>query len=257
MRKVLAIAQSTIRESLRSKIVFATLFFALAVVMASALFSSVTIGDHVKLVKDFGLFSMTFFTVLFAVISGGAMLYKELERKTIFNILSKSVSRAEFIWGKFLGMFLTSSFLLILMGAMLVVFCILLEPKIDWNLLQVFPYIILQLLIVCACTIFFSTVSVTPVLSGTFAFLIFFLGRSATYIKIFIETQIQNSSLREVGNIIYWMIPHLDQLNIADQAIYGHQSSLEFFIFSSCYALCYTVILLIISVIIFERREFN
>lgn len=257
MFKIRAIALNTLRESMRGKILFSTLFFALLVVAISALFSSVTIGDHVKIIKDFGLFALSFFTVLYAVISGGTLLYKELEKKTIYNILSKSVSRSDFIFGKFLGMLATALVLMLLMGLALVTFCFILQGKLDPALLQAFPYIALQVTVVCGLTIFFSTITVTPVLSGAFAFLAFFIGRSANYLMVFLESHRPPFVPKVLFELIYWILPQLDRIDISNQAVYGHLVDPSLLLFSTLYALGYSMIVLLLSVLIFSRREFN
>jgi ABC-type transport system involved in multi-copper enzyme maturation permease subunit len=257
MKKINAIAINTLRESLRGKILYATLFFALLVVAASALFSSVTIGDHVKIVKDFGLFALSSFTILYAVISGGTLLYKELEKKTIYNILSKSVSRSDFIFGKFCGMLFTALILLLVMAVALVAFCFLLEGRVDPALLQAFPFIALQVFIICAVTIFFSAITVTPLLSGTFSFVVFFVGRSAGYLKLFMDSHRPDFVPEELIVFIYWILPQLDRIDISNQSVYGHIVDLEHVLYSGLYSLGYSMVVLMISVIIFSRREFN
>ena len=257
MQKIKAIALNTLRESLRGKILYATLFFALLVVGASALFSSVTIGDHLKVIKDFGLFTLSFFTVLYAVISGGTLLHKELEKKTIYNILAKSVSRSEFIFGKFFGMLCTALILMTIMSIGLIGFCLLLERKLDLALLQAFPYIAFQIMVVCGLTILFSAVVVTPMLSGAFAFFAFFIGRSSEYLMLFVSSHRPAYLPETVVTAIYWILPQLDRIDISNQAVYGHIVSPMHLAFAGLYALGYTGLLLLISVIIFSRREFN
>jgi Cu-processing system permease protein len=257
MHKVKAIAINTLRESLRGKILYATLFFALLVVGASALFSSVTIGDHLKVIKDFGLFTLSFFTVLYAVISGATLLHKELEKKTIYNILAKSVSRSEFIVGKFFGMLSTALILMTIMGLGLIGFCLLLEQKLDPALIQAFPYLVLQITVVCALTIFFSSIVVTPMLSGAFAFFAFFIGRSSEYLLHFVNSHRPTYLPETAVTALYWILPQLDRIDISNQAVYGHIVNPMHLAFSGLYALGYTGLLLVISVLIFSRREFN
>jgi len=81
MMKILYIGINTYRESVRSKILYSLIFFAVIVVCVSAFFGSVTIGDQVKVIKDFGLFAISLFSAAYAVISGSALLSKELSKK--------------------------------------------------------------------------------------------------------------------------------------------------------------------------------
>ena len=93
----LIIALNTFRELVRGKTLYGVIFTSAIIVAISALFGSVSVGDQLLVVKDFGLFSVSFSAVVFAVITGASLLHKELERKTVFNILSKPVNRSEFV----------------------------------------------------------------------------------------------------------------------------------------------------------------
>lgn len=258
MKKILAIALNTFRESVRSKVLYAVLFFALLMLLLSTFFGTVTIGDQIRVIKDFGLFSISIFSVAYVVIAGASLLDKELMRKTIYNILGKAVTRSEFIIGKYLGLLMTSSTLVILMTPCLMLYLSFFENKVDYMIVYASIFMILELTIVCAAAIFFSSIVVTPILSGLFTFGIFLAGRSVQYLGILAEQGIEGlpkTALQTLGQIL----PNLDKLNVANEAIYLDINAIntQKFIWSSLYALSYAAILLILSNIIFKQKEFN
>jgi Cu-processing system permease protein len=257
MTRIYAIALNTFRESVRSKIVYSLFFFAAVLLGVSTFFGAVTIGDQVKVIKDFGLFSISFFTVAYAVIAGAALLQKELARKTIYNILAKPVSRADFLIGKYVGMLMTVALMLVLMGAVLSLYIWFFDRQLDLPMLQAYLFIFFQLIIVCAAAIFFSTMVATPMLSGAFTFGIFLAGRSTEYLLYFIK----NGSIRGAGETalksVYWLLPHLNWLEFGNEAVYGAAASSMRILFGSLYACAYAGILLILAVVIFRSREFN
>jgi len=257
MKKVLCIAVNTYRESVRSKVLYAVLFFAVILVAVSALFGSVTIGDQVKVIKDFGLLSVSLFAVALVVISGSALLSKELQRKTIYNILAKAVYRWEFLLGKHLGLFITTVVMVFLLALGLCLFAFCFEGRLDPLLLLGALYVLLEILIVISAAIFFSSLVVTPMLSGLFTFALFIAGRSAEYILSMQAGLNGNAAAQTVLEIIYWMLPHLNELNIANSVVYGSGVSLEHLAFSAIYALSYAAALLLLANIVFVRREFN
>jgi ABC-type transport system involved in multi-copper enzyme maturation permease subunit len=257
MRKVLAIALTTFRESIRSKILYSVLFFAAAMVLVSAMFGTVTIGDQVRVIKDFGLMSVSLFPVAFAVIAGTALLSKELAKKTIYNILAKPVERWQFVWGKYLGMLATTAAMTLAMGAGLIMFVAIFETRIDVPMLQGFLFSIFELIIVCAAAIFFSSIVVTPLLSGLFTFGVFLAGRSAEYLLFFIKERGLSGPLASLMKALYAVLPHLDRLNLSDRLVYGETASAEYTALCGVYALGYAAVLLIVAGIIFNRREFN
>ena len=257
MNKILTIALNTFRESVRSKVLYSIMFFALLMVAVSAFFGTVTIGDQVIVIKDFGLMSISLFSVAFAVISGSALLYKELSKKTVYNILAKPVSRAQFVLGKYLGMYVTVGVMAALMGIGLSIFVLLFEGKADLNMFYAYFFILLELLIVCAAAIFFSSIVVTPMLSGLFTFGIFLAGRSATQMLYFISPENGESLGSVVLQTLCWILPRLDMLNIGNDLVYGASISKDHLMWSIVYAVGYSGILLILSTAIFKRREFN
>lgn len=257
MLRISAIAWNTYRESVRSKLLYSVFFFAALLVAVSALFGSVTIGDQVKVIKDFGLFAVSFFSVAYAVISGATLLQKELSRKTIYNILAKPVHRWEFVCGKYFGMLLTAALMTAMMGAALTLFSFLFDWKVDLLLMQALYFILLQVAIVCAVTIFFSSIVVTPMLSGAFSFAIFLAGRSTEYILRLMENGQPSAALQHLLYAAYWMLPHLNQLDAANHVVYGIPATAGAMLWGLLYAAGYSGVLLVLGTLIFSRREFN
>lgn len=259
MKKIYIIALNTFRESIRSKILYSVFLFAILLLLASTFFGTVTIGDQIKVIKDFGLFGISLFSVAYVVIAGATLLQKELAKKTIYNILGKSVQRSEFIVGKYLGLLSTAILLTLVMSLGLLAYLYLFENKLDFLILYAAAYLIFELIIVCAASIFFSAIVVTPVLAGLFTFGIFLAGRSSQYLSYFIEQEGLQSYAEKFLKVVHYSLPNLDKLNVINDVVYMNLSmvSPEKIIWSSIYAVSYAAILLTIATIIFNRREFN
>lgn len=257
IKRIFVISLNTFRESVRSKILYSIVIFALAVTAASSAFGSVTIGNQVKVLKDFGLFAITLFSVAFSVISGSSFLHKELSRKTIYNILSKGVHRSEFVLGKFIGMLLTLLLMVAGMGAGLMSFMYFYEGVIDWLILYALAGIMFQLTIVAALVIFFSAIVVTPMLSGVFSFGLFLAGRSCEYLIELIRHQIRSEVFKPLIQIVYNTLPHLDKLDISNTIVYGVFPDAGYLVSSIWYSLSYAAVLLLMASLFFGRREFN
>jgi ABC-type transport system involved in multi-copper enzyme maturation permease subunit len=132
--RVSAICLNTFREALRNKILYSVLFFAVLLIGISAFFGAVSIGQQEQVIKNFGLFSLSFFGAIITILSGVSLLSKELKQKTVYNILSKPINRWEFILGKYLGLTFTVCLLVALMGIGLVIFVACFERRVDWLL---------------------------------------------------------------------------------------------------------------------------
>lgn len=257
MQSIIAIARNTFRESLRSKILYALFFFAFVLLCLSSFFGTVTIGDQVVVVKNFGLFGISLFTLAYAAIAGTAFLHKELARKTIYNILAKPVRRSEFLLGKYAGMLATALLLSILMLPLVAFFSIALERSFDTGLVLALYGIMLQLIILCAIAIFFSAVVVTPLLSGAFTVALFLAGRSTGYLLHLLETEAVSGFGASMVKLLYIVLPHLDWLDVSDQVVYGIPVAASHLVWGTLYAICYAGILLVLGIFFFARREFN
>jgi ABC-type transport system involved in multi-copper enzyme maturation permease subunit len=187
---------------------------------------------------------------------GVNLLSKELGRRTIYNILSKPVARWEFLVGKFFGLYTTLVLIVAIMCTGLIGGLALFEGSADWGLVLVSGTTLLELMVVTAVALFFSSIVVTPTLAGLFTAAIFVVGRSSSYLHYFWAEQYP-PSLQAGARALYWIVPHLDRFNIANEAVYGHYVSTEYLLAILAYAIGYSMVLLMLSVMLFARREFT
>ncbi|NMC63083.1 MAG: ABC transporter permease subunit, partial [SAR324 cluster bacterium] len=187
MKSILVIAVNSYREAVRSKILYTMFVFAIILILAAFFFGTVSIGSQSVVIQNFGLFAISVFTVAFACISGSSFLFKELKHRTIFTVLSRPVSRWQFIVGKYLGMLMTVTVMIIIMGAGLSLFVYAIEGALSHLLVKAYYNIWLELTIICAAAIFFSSIVVTPLLRGLLTFGIFLAGRSVEYLLYFVK----------------------------------------------------------------------
>jgi ABC-type transport system involved in multi-copper enzyme maturation permease subunit len=113
------IALNTFKEAVRDRILYLLLFFAALSILVSRILALLTVGDRAKIIKDVGLASISFFGALMAILIGTGLVYKEIEKRTIFTLISKPMRRHEFLLGKFFGLVLT---LLVMLALMSVIF---------------------------------------------------------------------------------------------------------------------------------------
>lgn len=257
MEKVLAITLSTYRELVRSRVLYAVFFFVAALILVASAFGSVTIGDQILVIKDFGLFSISFCNIAFATIAGATLLKKELERKTIYNILAKPVARSEFIIGKFLGIAITIGLTMVLMMAGLQAYLLLFQGQLDSSLWIALYFYFLEVLIICAASMFFSSIVVTPLLSGLFTFGLFLAGRSVEYLLYFVQEGTLSGVAASICKGAYALLPHLSKLQVGNEIVFGLSPPLAYAGWCGLYATSYAGILLLLSVVFFRRKEFN
>ena len=256
--KIAAIALNTFRQAVRNRILYSLLLFAFLLVGISAFFGTVSIGDQARVIKNFGLFAISFFGAIITMLAGVNLLHQELKQKTVYNILSKPLWRWQYILGKFIGLTLTIQSLAALMGLALTAFVWFFEKKLDLLLFQALFFTLLEMMIIAALVIFFSALAVTVTLSGIFTFCAYLAGRSINYLSFFTEQQNDISpALKKLIVLMNWILPDLSVFNLADSLVYGHSASIGYAANALVYAAGYSSCVLALAAVIFSRRELS
>lgn len=258
MRRVASIAQHTFMETIRERVLYNLIVFALLMIAAAVLFGSISVGIEDIVLINLGLTSISVFGVLMAIFIGIGLVYKEIEKRTIYNILSKPVARAEFILGKFLGLVftLTVNTAIMTVGFYLALYYRkrTLEAS-DWFALQAVYLIMLELALVVGVALFFSCIS-TPVLSSVFTFCVFVIGNSLNDIRWFGQ-ETHNFFMERFTAALYYILPNFGNFNVIARTAHGDRVPGYLLLSDSLYALLYCVVLLSVAIMIFEEREFQ
>lgn len=249
-----AIILNTFIESLRDKILLVLLIIGFILMASSRFIKPLALGEEAKIIKDLSLSSINFISVLIAILIGGRLIYKEIEKRTIYLVLSRPIKRGEFILGKYLGQMLLLFFVI---GILTIAFgIILLLTNIKANYLILLPNLLLffQLSIITSLAIFFSTFT-TPLTASIFTFILYFIGHLTRDLKAL--AQISKSVLvKVIANFLYYILPNLSNFDIKGKVVH------EIPIFSSqvylpiIYGTLWTIGLLYFSFLIFERKDF-
>ncbi len=249
------IAVNTFRESARNKMFYLLVFFGVLFAFSSKLVSFLTLGDATKVLKDTGLAAINFFCVLIAVFTGINLVYKEVEKKTVINILSKPIRREEFILGKFLGLALTLLAALGAMAALFFAFLALSGGGFDLGILLYFFMLYLELLILIALSLLFSSFT-TPILSFLFTVSLYLIGQVLWTYNEF-KDYLAVPAWRFVSEIFYYALPNLHKFNIKSEVVLGQLPGLSTVLHAVLYALLYVAALLALAVLVFRSREFR
>ncbi len=255
LMRIRAIAANTFREAVRDKILYSLLFFALVMIGSSVLVAELTIGEFLKIVKDVGLGSISIFGVLIAVFVGIQLVNREIDRKTVYTVLSKPVHRWEFIVGKFLGLGSTLFIELAVMTLGLLVLIAVVGSQFAPELAGAVALIYLELLFLTAFAILFSTFS-TPTLSALFTLSVYVIGHMSNDIYRFGQ-KAEAEWIQVVSKIVYYVLPNLEYFNIKNQVVHNVALFPGQIGFAVAYGLIYMSIVLFAAVVIFERRDFK
>ena len=252
--KVGAIALNTFKEAKRDRILYLLFFFAAVAILASRVLAILTVGDRVKIIKDVGLASISIFGILMAVLIGTSLVYKEIDKKTIFTLLAKPLRRAEFILGKFLGLVLTIFVMTAGMSLIFLVIVYLHTFRIEWAMLAAIAYIFLELVLITAVAILFSSFS-TPILSSIFSLAFYLIGHLSWGLAGLIA-KMRPGAGRTAARVLYTFLPDLENFNFRTEVVHGLPIPAGIYLPALLYGVCYTAFILGLAILVFRRRDF-
>jgi ABC-type transport system involved in multi-copper enzyme maturation permease subunit len=252
--RVRSIALNTFREAVRDRVLLTLIVFAVLVMGASRAIQPLALGEESKVIKDMGLASITVFCVLIAILVGGRLVHKEVDKRTIYIMLSKPVRRWEFILGKYCGLLAVLAASLATMTACFYVVLFLLRAEPTAGLLLAVLLTFFELAIVTAVAMLFSTFA-TPITGSVFTFAVYFVGHMARDLRL-LAAMSQSAVVKAVCFAVYYVLPNLSNFNIRGDVVYGALVDPGAYALSVLYALVYSTTVLLVSVALFSRREF-
>jgi ABC-type transport system involved in multi-copper enzyme maturation permease subunit len=253
--KIPAIALNTFREAVRDRILYTILAFALLLIGASAILASLSIGQEGRIVKDLGLASSSLFGTFIAIFLGIGLVFKEIERRTIYVIIGKPIHRFQFLLGKYIGLVLTLFLTVGVMALLVTGLAWAIDGHWTAGLLGAAALDFLSLIIVTAVALVFSTFS-TPTLSAIFTLAVFVIGRLSGDLKLFAD-QFGGTGLRLIIDGIYMILPDLSRFHIGTQIVNGLPLDPREIAWTVMYGLAYILMLLLLAIGIFQRRDFK
>jgi ABC-type transport system involved in multi-copper enzyme maturation permease subunit len=253
---VLAVALNTFREAVRDRILYNLVAFALIMMAAAVLFGEISIGIEKIILINLGLSSISVFGLLIAIFLGINLVFKEVDKRSLYVLLSKPLRRGQFLVGKFLGLNLTLLVNTILMTAGFWAALYYLMRRFERQDLSIWVaiyFILLELSLVTAICLFFSCFS-TPVLSAIFTFLLFVIGTFSSDIRAFGELT-HSPAMKALSTFLYYALPNFSDFNIATAVSHGESVSGGVILLNTLYTLCYCTVLVIASIVIFSRKD--
>ena len=254
MQSLLVVAQNTFRETVRDKILYNLVFFALLLIGASVLLGELTIGEQSRIVNDVGLAAINLVGVVIAIFVGIGLVSKEIERRTIYTILARPITRTQFVLGKYCGLVFIGGLNIAIMFTMFLSTIWLSGHSIFGSLFQAVELMWVEVLLVTALAMFFSTFS-SPTLSAIMTLGFYVIGHLTGDLKAIAE-KTKNPATEGIMTALYYVCPNLEWLNVKGQAAAGVAVSGDYQVAATAYGLLYAGLLLFGACRIFERRDF-
>lgn len=254
--RISSVALNTFREAVRDRILYNLALFVLLLIACAILLGDLTDGQEARTIVNIGLNAMLLFGAFIAIFVGVGLVSKEIEKRTVYAIFSKSVGRGEFIVGKYLGLCLTLLVNVAVMGVgvSLALFYVR-GGSMAFTIWGAILLIFLELTILTGVAILFASFS-SPALSALLTFFVFIIGHLSSSLRD-LAAGLESKGATIFFEIIYFLMPNLAHFSFRTESANGMVPSAAMLGGAFLYAIVYIVILLTITILVFSRRDFK
>jgi ABC-type transport system involved in multi-copper enzyme maturation permease subunit len=248
------VASNTFKETVRNKVLYNILLVAAVVLLLAMSFGDLSVMSRVQVMSDFGLATMSLTGLLLAVFIGVGVLGAEIADKTVYGVLCKPVDRFQFIIGKFLGLFVTLGINFILIALVFIAAITVMTTRAPQAAIFSAVFLLMvEMSVIIAAAIMWSCFT-TPTLAAIFTLSFYVAGHLNDLITLSADVQ-TNPFLKAVLVALHYILPNLEYFNIRTQVVFGLPIADGHVMFAALYGLLYTAVLLLISSILFERKD--
>lgn len=267
--RVQLVAWHVFKEGARDRVLFSVVGFAVLLFGASLLLGQLTAGQDLKIIKDLGLAVIEMSGVLMSVLIGVGLVAREIDKRSIYGLLARPVRRWEFIIGKYAGLLLTLASNIAVMTAALYAVLAWMQwsaspivrasweaPALDPAILVAVVFVMAELAILTAVALFFSTFSSSALWSTLFSLGVFVAGQFSGELRE-LSAAVGSPGAGVVARIVAMVLPAFGAFDVKAQVVHGLPIPLEYVGFTLAYGVVYAAAILMATVTVFNRREFQ
>ncbi len=268
MKGILSLAYVTYKEGIRNRAIFGIFIMALLMFAATVILTSLFMRDIVKIAADLSLATISFSGLLMVVFIGTNLLSKDIDKRTIYMVISRPISRAEYILGKFLGLCLLVIVTVLFLGIIssVPVFASSLsyhnpQSIFNWQIYFVaILFIAMKLMLISSVIIFFSSITSTSFISLILTIATYIIGSTNETVKGILDSKMEgvhiSPAMAALIKGVYYIFPNLSAFDLKLQAAHGLSIPGGYFLWVPLYWLVYMGILVAAGSLIMARREF-
>ena len=254
MRSIWIIAKNAYREIIRDRILYGIVVFALLLIGLSLALGELSFAEQARISADFGFAGIQLSAAVLAIFVGSTLVSKEIDKQTILTLLARPVSRAQFLMGKFVGLFLVIVTVMAGLAATLAAVVAALELKVGETFAVALFGVGLESITLLSLALFFGSFA-RPAMTVTFSAALFMIGHWVGSLDYFVDKS-QSPAFRALGRAVSRVVPDLEAFNWRSAPIYDVAVPMADVLKATGYALTWTALFFAATVAIFNRRDF-
>jgi Cu-processing system permease protein len=247
------IALNTFKETIRNHAVYMVLLFVILLILLSVSFGDWSVFARIQVIEDFGLSTMSISGLLLAVFIGVGMLGKEISSKTVYHVITKPVSRHQFLIGKFTGLLAVLVLNYAIMSLFFMGTLLCFGGRVGWTFISAIICIGAEMAVIISAALFFSTIT-SAMLAALFSIAFYCAGHLNDLISVNIAAQ-KWSFFPVVLKCLYYLLPNLEHFNIRNHVVYRSGLPAEYTFLAFAYGCLYVVLFLFLSCLVFRKKD--
>ena len=252
IERLIAVAQNTFRQTLRERLFLNIIIFGVFMILLAMVLANITFGYPDRVVRSIGLSGISIAANLIALLVGVALVHQEIDRKTLFVVLTRPVRRWEYAVGRYLGLMTTIALSLVGLGLIFGFTLIVVRGELLLGDVLAIGMCWFEAAVIAGVAISLSAFS-TPTLSAGIGLGIWLA--SATTDDLLRLTQMAGGMPHQVAKGVYYLLPSLSRFNFREAVIYQQQIASADYLAACAYGLIYSCFLLVLASVILSRRE--
>ena len=253
LRTIWVLAKSNYKEVIRDRLLYGVLVVALLVTASSFFLSTISFAQDARVLEDVGLAAIHLFTLFICIFVATNSVHRDFERRALYLLLPKPISRAEYVLGKYLGLILLMLTTLAMLGAMFCLGVYFTQSTILLPTLKNLAFSVLEISLLTALALLFATFT-APLNAALYTSALFIIGRSLTMMRDY-AVQLGNVVLIDIMKVVYYLLPNLEKFDMRRPILYGLHIPADQVIWSIVYWLLYTGLALFLAVQVMKKQE--
>jgi ABC-type transport system involved in multi-copper enzyme maturation permease subunit len=254
LRPIWIIATNTFREIIRDRILYGIVVFALLLIGLSIALGQLSYAEQARISADFGFTGIQMSAAILAIFAGSTLVAREIEKQTVLTLLARPVSRAQFLMGKFLGLSLVVLTVVTGLAVVLIGLLLALNFTIGTSFFVALLGIALEAMVLTSLALFFGSFA-RPIMTVVFTVSLFMIGHWVKSLDFFVKKS-ESESFKVLGKFLGQVIPNLEKFNWRSAPIYSTTIPQQEILTAVGYGLGWTVFLMVVTTLIFRRRDF-
>ncbi len=268
MNGILSLASITFKEGIRTRALFGIFIMALLAFALTIIMTNLFMRDIVRVAASLSLTTISFSGLLMVIFIGTNLLSKDIDKRTIYMVLSRPISRSEYIFGKFLGLCFLIAVSIAFLGLISSIPVVIAgfeyhnpQAMFNWEMYSIaILFIVLKLILIASIIIFWSSITSTSFISLILTVAAYIIGSTNEVVKGFLDQKMEGMNITPlmaaVIKFVYYVFPNLSAFDLKLQAANGLTLNPGYVLWTSLYWVLYVAIMVSAAALVMERREF-